>query len=292
MTSSLGAMMSYPLLESSRYAKWGFFSALLDAEDGDSLQTGSLILITKQPYIQYRAAELLWLENCDQIMVGSRRLSEYFDYVLTQPTSRELPAEYWRDTSPKYYILSGENTLSRRYVDGTNVIDLPDFHSLDFSVSSPFMLIGGNVSSIVDRFGNQYASGGAVAGLSTPMGLTYSEGYICAHGSSGDCFFKLPSLENDSDLVNIISGPCVSLGAALDLGGSIFGCAPTSAGGYRGGGIIFSAGLNATIGAASSATWHMQFLGSDQSKSWNWAIEDRLEGIGYVELMVKSKTER
>ena len=130
MAMSLATIPSAPFLESSRFEKWGFFSALLDANDGDSLRTGSLTLMTTYPHVQYLAPQKLWIVGCDQIMVGNHTLESYFDYVLVQPTYRELPAEFWRDTSPSYYHLSGPNTVSRIYFEGSSFTDLPDFHSI------------------------------------------------------------------------------------------------------------------------------------------------------------------
>jgi RHS repeat-associated protein len=265
--------------------KWGFFSALLDAKDGDSLQAGSLVLMTTYPHIQFRARDRVWLKDCKQIMVGSRTLADFFSYVLLQPTIRDLPAEYWRDTSPSYYQLSGNNTVSMRYIDGEDAVDLPDFHSVDISI--PGIIASGNAAYLVDRFGNQYISAGPSVGLGTG-GISYSEGYICPNANSPDCIDRFPSLTDDSDIKNILVGPCVNVGFSLDLGGMIFACRPV--GSYRGGGVIYSFGVNASIGAGG--TWTQKLLWNSPSMGWNWAIDDRINGVDYVDVIVKSKANR
>jgi hypothetical protein len=262
--------------------KWGFFSALLDAKEGDNFRAGSLILMTLHPYVQYRAPERLWLKGCDQIMVGNRTLEDYFDYILRQPTYRDLPAEYWRDTSPSYYRLSGPNTVSRNYVDGSDVTDIPDFHSVDISLwTGP---IGGGplnmeFSGITDRFGNKYLLGGASFGL-PGGGLRYSEGYVCTpYANCVSIRTDQPNLYNDSNIRGAIVGPCIGGSITVDFGGSLIRCESGS------GAVIFSSGVSLSIGASGTAGL---YIGTDPSMGWNWAIEDRWKGVSYVELMVQS----
>jgi hypothetical protein len=134
------------------------------------------------------------LANEDEVgEMGEKRWvtdpSYFWDYVLLQPTYRELPAEFWRDTSPSYYLLNGPKIGNRQFIDGADTSDIPDFHSVDISV--PRGITGANASYLVDRFGNQYISVGPTIGFGTG-GFAYSEGYICAHGESPDCFFLMP----------------------------------------------------------------------------------------------------
>jgi RHS repeat-associated protein len=67
------------------YRKWGFFSALLDADDGDSIQLGAPIIMTLNPYIKYTPAKKLTLINCENIMVGNKLLYDYVFNGLTYP---------------------------------------------------------------------------------------------------------------------------------------------------------------------------------------------------------------
>ncbi|MBL6983510.1 MAG: RHS repeat-associated core domain-containing protein [Anaerolineales bacterium] len=287
---ALALTMPAPMLPDDD--KWGFFSALLDAEDGDFLHVGSAILITSHPYIQSKGAYLLWQQDCDQIMVGSRPLRDFFDYVLLQPTVGELPAQYWRDTSPHYYVLQGSNKYGF-YVDGSDKTDLPDFHSVDISISGgPF---GFGVSYIVDRFGNNYISSDFNIDIPNILDLlknihnfklggggSYSEGYVCPDGSySSDCVYRTPSLNNGNPITRIIEGNCTSSGAIYGIGSRMVSCTSGSRG------IIYSWGptIGVGVGYGNAAS-----ISHNSSMGWNWAIEDRLNGVNYYELIMKSKT--
>jgi hypothetical protein len=283
--------------------KWGFFAALLDANEGDYLQTGGFVLITNHPHIQYRKPELLWTVNCDQIMIGSRTLWDYMNWVVTGPTWRDLAAQYWRDTSPSYYMLYKPHG-SKRYVDGSDMIDIPDFHSLDMSVGigsidSKLPGIGSlNVSFIDDRSGKQYITFpditidqsiielilkrfGKNVSLSFPIGAAYSEGYACNGGNGiSDCMVRSRSSVPDSNRIkNTISGPCYSSGAILVLGMKLVSCqGGTSA-------VVVSYGYAASIGGSGSVGWHHN---TDPSSGWDWAIKDRLNGVSYADLYFKA----
>jgi len=241
--------------------KWGFLAAMLEAEEGDSIAAGSLILTTITPHVQYTGGNHLWLLNCNEIMVGGRRLVDYFDYVLLQPTWRDLPAEYWRDTSPSYHRLSGRNG-TKTFADGTTRIDIPDYHSVD----AMFWMGGAAISGIVDRFGNQYISVG-VAG--DGGGLFYSEGYVC--GGAQDCPGTVPSTE--AAVRGTIEGPCVIVEVAVVGGVAYTVCfAPD---GLRSA-LVYTWGYGATVGSGvSRAIW----VGRAEARSWNWAIRDRVSGV-------------
>lgn len=294
LIQALALTMPPPLLPDDD--KWGFFAALLDAQDGDSLSAGSIILMTGDPYVQYRSPQRLWLKNCDQIMVGNRSLEDYFDNILVMPTPRDFPAEFWRDTSPSYYLLSGQRTASKIYVDGSKTTDLPDFHSFVFSIGAG--RVGLNITLTVDQFGNQYVnvpdiSGDLPAILASIIkyltgrkfnlvsgGLAYSEGYVCTGYYSSGCVFRTPSLTDDSYIKNLIIGPCTSGGAVIGVGGTLVVCGSGSRA------IIYSWGPMIGIGINGSLGWQ---FGNDISLGWNWAIRDRLEGVSYIDVLLKSK---
>ena len=256
--------------------------------------------MTNHPRVQYRQSEWLWT-NCNQIMVGSRTLWDFLYGVLTGPTYHDLPAQYWRDTSPSYYILHGFNG-SRLYVDGSDTIDIPDFHSLDISAGfgSYGVPLNFNMSFIDDRFGNQYLtlpdigidqslievilkSGGKNTNLSFPVGVGYSEGYVCTGGHSiSDCVRRsTSSIPGSQTVFNTIKGACSSAGGTLALGMRLVACAGgTSA-------VVYSYGYAASIGTSGSIG---RPTGYDPSSGWNWAIEDRLNGVSYVDLVLKAKS--
>ena len=232
--------------------------------------------MTTRPHVQYRAKERLWLLGCDQIMVGSRTLEHYFDHVLKQPTYRDLPAEYWRDTSPRYYSLSGNNTVSRLYVDGSNLTDLPDFHSIDVG----FWNSGKNFSGVVDRFGNKYLVFGLGRGIGG--GTFYSEGYVCASSRTciGDNLRPFPVPSNENAIKETIQGVCYGVSAIVDGGMSFVVCVNSQ----HSAALIYSFG----IGLSGSVNFgYGTFVGKDEKMGWDWALEDRFGGISYTDMMIK-----
>jgi RHS repeat-associated protein len=256
--------------------KWGFFAALLDAEEGDTLQAGAVVLSAIYPYVGYASPKRLWLLGCDEVMVGSLRLADYFDYVLVQPNYGQLAMQFWRDTSSSYYVLRTSNSIAG-YVDGSTMTDLPDFHSIE--VSAPIKgPVGMALAGIADRFGNYYfLVGGGWSPIPIPQGgVSYSEGYICANPYSGTCLTTTPSLRNDSEIRETLTKWCASAGAQAGYGGVVFGC---ESGGV---GVVFSAGVSYFAGV--TGTFGI-YLGRDESLGWNWAIEDRLAGVTIERLL-------
>jgi RHS repeat-associated protein len=270
---------------SRAFRKWGFFTALLDAKSGDTIAPGSLILLTDRPFVLIRREEMIWTRSDCQIMIGARTLSDYFYSVAATATIRELPAQYWRDTSPHYWQLSGRQS----YVDGSTTTDIPDFHSID--ISSSIGKFGSyTISLTTDLFGNSYINvpdlsidpitlgrllGKKINGqLSFPFSATYSEGYICRGGA--DCIDRIPP-QNDTLTRNFITGPCASVGNILAVGKKSITCANGEHG------EVYSWGYAAGIGNLSgSIGW---YLTSNQNSGWNWAIQDRQNGIDYLKLL-------
>jgi len=268
--------------------KWGWVATLLAAEDGDVLRVGSPVISDLHPYVHYKSAERIWLRDCDEIMIGSRPLLDYTNYVVDTPNPRELPI-IWRDTSASYYVLVKNHAPGYvQYVDGSDTTDLPDFHSVDVAVSvGP---ASWNPSAIVDRFGNMYLTLiGAGIGLSTG-GISYTEGYICANASSPECFLRTPSLTDEGQIRNIIAGTCVLAGLAVDWGAALEACA-TPGSTISGGAVLFSAGVNFGVGVTGTFTFHVKSW-TDPLKGWNWAIRDRLNGVTLNDLRTINEAPR
>jgi hypothetical protein len=232
-------------------------------------------------------------------MVGSRNLWDFLYGVLTGPTYRDLPAEYWRDTSPSYYILRGSQG-AKQYVDGADIIDIPDFHSVDISagLGSLGIPLNFNMSYIDDRFGNQYltfpdvtidqsiievilARLGKNISISFPIGATYSEGYACASGPNvKNCVFRTASsLAGSNYVYNTITGPCYGAGGIVALGGKLVTCSNGNKA------MTFSYGYAASIGGTGS---YGIYIRNDPSSGWDWAIQDRLNGVSYAEVVLKA----
>jgi len=262
-----------PLPHSGR---WGFLAAMLEAEDGDRLAAGGVNLATAKPNRHYRAPQQLMLVNCEQIMVGSLRLEDYFN-ILHMPTYMTEAAIFWRDTSPVYYQLN-----DKLFVDGADMIDLPDFHSIDVSFPAAFPL-SGNPSIIADRFGNLYGEFGVGVSLSLPMpaSISYIEGYVCPDATSAaTCWSVKPPLDNPGPIRDTLRGACVVVGCAAVGGGTLVEC------GKSGGELVFSMGISAYIGISGTYTWEIPWL-SSTSFGWNWALQDRLDGTTLDELRRK-----
>lgn len=274
LIQALALTLPPPLLPNDD--KWGFFAALLDAENLDTLKVGGVVLSTPRPYIDYGKSERLWLKDCDNIMVGSKTLEDYFDYVLLQPNYRELFAEYWRDTSPSHYQLIKSDNHKHSYVDGTNTTDLPDFHSIDVG----FWKTGKNFSAVADRFGNKYLVFGLGQGLGG--GLFYSEGYVCAGPSKcvGENLQPFPIPEDEGTIRNTIEGGCGGVSIVIGGGVSYIVCANKNQ----------SSTLIYTFGLGMSTSVNISFginVGKDPEFGWNGYIYDRLNGIRLSDLLIR-----
>jgi RHS repeat-associated protein len=256
--------------------KWGFFAALLDAENLDTLRVGGVVLSTPRPYIDYRKSEMLWLKDCDEIMVGSRTLENYFDYVLLQPNYRELFVEYWRDTSPSHYQLIKSDNHKQSSVDGSNFRDLPDFHSIEVG----FWETGKNFSAVADRFGNKYLVFGLGQGLGG--GLFYSEGYVCAGPSKclDENLQPFPISADEGAIRSTIEGGCGGVSIIVDGGVSYVVCANKNQ----------SSALIYTFGLGLSTSVNISFgvnVGKDPDFGWNRYIYDRMNGVRLSDLLIR-----
>ena len=101
--------------------------------------------------------------------------------------------------------------------------------------------------------------------------MNYSEGYVCS--PYGNCLagkMGPASLDDDFDLKNTISGPCVSVGFVVDWGAHLTRCASDS------GAVTFSTGIALGIGVSGTAGL---YIGNDPAWGWNWALRDRLDGV-------------
>ena len=68
-----------PLFESEIIDKWGFLASLLNAQDFDYIQSGTLDLAKIHPDISTTSMDRLWTAHCDLIMVGSKTLRQYYE---------------------------------------------------------------------------------------------------------------------------------------------------------------------------------------------------------------------
>lgn len=267
-------------------SRWGFFSALLDAEDGDLIQSGNLTLSTLYPHVKYKKPELIWsLDGCGgNIMIGNRSLDNYFRHVLSMPNWRELFV-FWRNTSPRYYILSSTNQTKGYYVDGTGYMDgkgtndLPDFHSVDIGFGES----GRNLSGLVDRFGNIYVMFGASKGKGA--GVFYSEGYVCAHAicPSRD-LQSFPMIQDEAMLINSIKGEAGGVSLMADWGISYSTGGSSSV-------LMYSFGYGYSLSASNVGETIFTNIKNGRL-GWNSYIDEQRNGVSYVDLLTKVKVNR
>jgi hypothetical protein len=196
--------------------KWGLLEALLDAEFLDSIQLGiPRLAFNPYPDIKWGKPEIIFEHNC-QIWIGSNNLATYFYSVATWPDiGGQLNTSLWRDTSPSFHrLLSLSSQSPKEYVDGDDQTDLPDFRSLDGSVSVGAVSWTPNL--IADKFGNIYYTLQAASfGPSYPYGLVYSEGYFC-EGYFDRCTYKKPTAEQE--LTDNMPGGWSSMGVEAGVG--------------------------------------------------------------------------
>ncbi len=254
---------------SKRWVKWGWLAMLLSAQDGDAVRLGRPVIMTNHPYLEYSGGERIWLANCDQIMIGSRTLDDYTNWVLNAPNPRELPIA-WRDTSASYYFLLKTDQVSV-FVDGSDLTDYPDFHSVDISFPTP---IGLGVSVLADRYGNLYIAGSAIY-PSVGGGMDYSEGYVCQNESDcggSELAFYSTYLDDETSIKGALTGPCYyAFNMSLDWGVAGWYCSVGEV-------LLMSTGLQLTVSSPLGMTLGIPLGINDPSAGWNWALQNRYYG--------------
>jgi RHS repeat-associated protein len=255
--------------EALQGGRWGFLALLLDAQPGDLLSYGCADITLTEPGLTRAGYGLIGFdEQRETITINGQSLSNFVINTLNRSgiTPHHLS---WRETTARYYALHRRLGLPlKRYIDGSAQTDLPDFHSLGTGI----VLDG---AYLVDRFGNRYI----VVGLSAGVGaaIQYTEGYVSKSSLYSKQIGSRQLLSEDS-LKNIIDGACLEVAAGVVQGRGAGFCFDS---GYSY--LIYSSTLGVTAGVGTSAI--VIPLGKDISASWNWAIEDRLQGIMLSDLL-------
>jgi RHS repeat-associated protein len=230
-----------PPLHASRSRRsqphWGYIKLLLDAEDGDSL---------------YQAFVPPWY----------LRQTAYFkcrDGIVTQVAwtgyeSAPSPGDsgdllvWWRDQKNYALVSQGGTRFYRDGNDSGLQVDLPDV-VLYWSAGAGNDIVGGQISRVVDKFGNEYGSGQAgFAPSILPANISYGEGYLF----KGNLFpwngGAYREIWGESELKDAVSGFSLSVGGGI--GGSTFVSFSTT-GPYAL--AVFSSGIQA--GGSLMAGW-------------------------------------
>jgi RHS repeat-associated protein len=276
--SSFEAVLS----EASVYENWGFIGALLTAEPGDMLAGGKLGMgvfgyrtdIVYKPFVRVDIDG-----NCNITFNGipiNLRL-QLLSVVSHFGNIYEVDGRnstWWRDDITRYYKIQ-KNNKTIVYADGSDKVDYPDFYG-GLIGGSVFQVAGIELSLFVDRFGGMYFTPtgttsclpnvGCIPGL--PVALSRFEGYVGW------------SIESEDELRRALSGfnpGCGSATIALVVGFSAGGCVGAS------GISIYSIGLLAGI----NVSWmpYTFYIGKNPLYSWEWAVQDRLDGIRREDLI-------
>ncbi len=175
---------------------------------------------------------------------------------------------WWRDDEISRYYKLQRTRGTRIFVDGSDLIDYPDF--IGGSLAGSFLKGFGAQGTIIgDRFGRSYFAISLTYGLSLPFELTYFEGY------AGTLFNH--SKLSEVQLRNVLNGPAICLGsnASLFFGIGGVGCLNSNAI------ATYSSGLQ--MGAYLSTNIVTLDFGKNDV-GWDWAIHDRLNGIRRLDL--------
>jgi len=158
-----------------------------------------------------------------------------------------------------------------QYTNGTDdgTVDIPDYYFGSVAVGG--VLLGGRFTLIVDRFGNRYLSGEAVGnlGVSLPLGGDFGVGYV---NTTSTRHIPVP----ESEVINAITGLCLSEGISGGVGGTISMC--------RNGSILLNFYVSTSIGVSVGGSGTIQIPG-DPSLEWDSWIQGILDGMNYLKLI-------
>jgi hypothetical protein len=266
--------------DDKNHSHWGFYSLLLNAQDGDYIQAGSLDVMASD--VSFSSGEGFQSWDC-KIWVGGKPLKQYFDNVVKR---QRYPEIWWRDTSPMFYDLFSLSTYpnSRQsFVDGLDFgrfNDIPQFHGLSRGYGNI------EVQVIVDINGNFHLalSGG---GPGKTYGLGYLEGYLCTltwNNLGEGCFDNIPS---PSEVTSAIDGVCLLSTELILVGGINISplCAGThlrTEGNYTSLS-TFYVGAGAGSGFGGSVTFPLGV--GDPSLGWKWALDDQKNGVTFSDIL-------
>jgi len=245
---------------------FAWLALLLIAQEFDEVKLGIPVLDKIVPDISYTSGEILWLANCDQIMVGSNTLLEFTQQEVMK---QRKPLIFWRDTSTMYYRLGGLSSLQTpieyQFIEGGAWSDFPDFHTVDITIP----LWGGiSASAIVDRFGNFYLGGSKSIGAGGSF--AYTEGYVCVEpfcdGSIGHSDYA-----DEESIKQTIQGICILSGVGFGGSETLYFC--PSNGAQM---VVYGIGASAFVSAVGGAFAMEIPQLRDSGYGWYWMLEDRM----------------
>ncbi len=203
------------------------------------------------------------------VMIGDKPLSEYLARLdRGQLNYYDVPSHWWREEVDVYKLNGhGPSSSVPAYVDWKSYSETPDFAVW----SGAFIL---NAAYTLDRYGNEYLSGGIGFDVGMPFDLAVMEGYATTHRYGPYKHY------NESRLRDIIEGLDVSLsvhlvvfGGDASLGQNWSGTLTYMNKGFLGGGI-----------GASYTIW----FNKNETLAWDWIDQ---VGFTHADLMHRMTNE-
>jgi hypothetical protein len=258
---------------------WGFLAALFRALPGDYLISEQVrIEPFTQPYKRAKTFYVGYDSSQGVTLDGIPLRMSFSSNGPGNPTQGILSnaGTPWRSADATYYMVA-DYSGREQYIDGGYTSDLPDFWAASFSISPAPVPLGGQVMKLVDRFGQSYYSAGVIAGVGSPVGLAYSEGYMGIPAQSGTAHI-FRTVKSPAEMLTRIRGfnNCFSMQGSFLYGVSLSMCLNQSFVS------IFSVGFQ---GGAGGSLPYLPPMFSWKSGSmnpkdgWQWAIDQRATGI-------------
>ena len=275
--------------DEKNHSHWGFYALLLNAQDFDYIQVGSLKLQTMYPSVSFSSGEALWSINCNTIMIGSQTLEQYYNNTVKHQKYRSV---WWRDTSPMYYDLFSISTYpnSRRsFTDGLDFgkfSDIPQFRTFTRGFGTA------EAQLVVDINGGFHLAISPGLGIGESYGWSYSEGYLC-NWNSVNLESCLGNVASSSDITSIIDGLCWGNELIIIGGINISPFCHGFAGNWHDPS-TYSASSTFSVGAAIGAGSGISFtfplssiVPPHPAWGWKWALDNQINGITYSDILKK-----
>lgn len=255
--------------QTTKREHWGYLASLLRALPGDflistkmqeNMRPRSSAKTFRALYVNYHNGRIDLRHNYSQ-------QDEFFQ--------RDSNIVWWRLTNATHFEVKDSSFYSEVYVDGRELIDLPDFWAGSLSISPTQRFpIGVTGQYIVDRFGQQYYSIG-IDGVSfgSPVNLAYTEGYISQYRSyaANGAWAQMNEYELRRKMNGL--GGCLAIQGSFIIGGSVSRCAH---GAFV---ATYSTGLQAGVSLPLSGSLAWMVGPKDSSLGWDDQIQQIRNGV-------------
>jgi hypothetical protein len=254
--------------QTTKREHWGYLASLLRALPGDFLI--STKMKNMRPSSNAKTSRALLVNYHNGRIDFSHNYSQQDEFF-----QRDSNIVWWRRTDATHFEVKDSTFYSEVYVDGRELIDLPDFWAGSVSISPlPAFPVGVTGQYIVDRFGQQYYSIGIdVLSVGSPVNLAYTEGYISQYRSYADngAWAQM----NEDELRRKINeeGGCLAIQGSFIRGGSVGRCAH---GAFV---TTYSTGFQAGVSLPFSGSLTWMVGPKDSSLGWDDQIQQIRNGV-------------